>query len=101
MYRKRIFYNLNDGQIFRYYTMEGNILGDYPAEREAMDLGFLEGTWGSFTWETPNEEMDNNLEDREINGVWNRAIISIDITANPHKVKITYEPYDLSEVLIE
>lgn len=56
MFRRRVFYNLDSGELLHGSMAEGNLKPDYPPRQEAERLG-LEN-WGVIAWDEPDETIE-------------------------------------------
>lgn len=89
MFRRRIFYNPETGEVLHSYAVEGNLKQDYTAENEAAALG-LTGC-ACFEWTTPDADIEAAFEPVDADGNPRIVNVAVDVSGEAPQLVFTYE----------
>lgn len=92
-FRRRIFYNLNTGEVITCYSAKGALKRNFTEEAEALQLGIQ--NWGVFSWDEPNEEIEAAFSSIDSEGGERIVNVSVNISTNPPTLEFSYsEPVE-------
>lgn len=92
MFRRRIYYNVANGECLYIYSAEGDIRKDYPAEQEADALGLT--NWGVLEWTEPDTEIEAAFAEVDADGKARTVSVTVDLSGSEPQLSFTYAPVE-------
>ena len=90
MYRRRLFYDVGNGEVLRSYAASGRICADYPPQFEAEALGLT--NWGAFSWEEFDPEAEARFSPFDADGNARTVAVRVDVSGEMHNLVFEYAP---------